>query len=269
MSAEDASGFVTLVETIFQSNYCAISATALLLYDWIITLDREKAFVWSRRRSVASVLYIFGRLVGPSSYITSMFLFSALTPCRVAILFEDVTSLFPYVFWAVFSGFRAHALSARNKAVAGVVLVLNLVPVGLNAYIYYFSQAVNYPPPLGCAQAYNGPNTSAAFISMRSGATADVNFPPAVLPVSYCSRGSIILAECIVIALTWKETWSFRHAKHIAGETTATRCGRKSVGEVLLVNGTFCFGVSLVLNVLTLVFTNIASLLSREHLGLY
>ena len=50
--------------------------TALLLYDWVITLYEEKALVWSRKINLAGVLYVLGRLVGPSSNLASLVLFN-------------------------------------------------------------------------------------------------------------------------------------------------------------------------------------------------
>ena len=56
---------------------CTIAA--LLLYDWVITFDREKALVWSRKLNLAGVLYVLGRLVGPSSYVASLVLFQSVS----------------------------------------------------------------------------------------------------------------------------------------------------------------------------------------------
>ncbi|KAL7278430.1 hypothetical protein ACG7TL_007427 [Trametes sanguinea] len=236
MSSDDIS---YLVATLYQSNICTISATVLLLYDWILTLDREMQLVWSQRKGLAAVLYMSGRLVTPISYLASMLLWSPVRDetCRQTILVEQVTGLLPYVFWGVFSCFRAHALSARNWVLAATVLMLALVPVGLNSYIYYYSQAVNYAPPIGCEELYDGPNTSTVFISI----------------ISYCSRGSIVLSECIVILLTWREAgFSFgRSAGHGQESASSVRKAR-SIRDVLFLNGTMCFGASLVMNALTL-----------------
>ncbi|KAH9900678.1 hypothetical protein C8Q73DRAFT_675193 [Cubamyces lactineus] len=233
MSAQEAAELVFLVSTSYQANLCDVSATALLLYDWVITFDREKALVWSRRINLASVLYVLGRLVGPSSNVASLVLFNSVSDkvstCQNVIYTQYVTNLLPYAYWGVFSAFRTHALSGRNLILSAFVLLLNLVPIALNSYIYCFSQAVNYFPPVGCSQTYNGPNTSAAFI----------------LIISSCSRGSIILAECIVIALTWKSVGRFRigRPRH-RGASGITLSGKANMRDVLFghSSGTLCFG---------------------------
>ncbi|KAI0655768.1 hypothetical protein C8Q70DRAFT_1057302 [Cubamyces menziesii] len=243
-----------------------MSVTALLLYDWVITLNREKALVWSRKINLAGVLYVLGRLVGPSSNLASLVLFNNVSDkvsivssdgrapistspflyrCQNVIYAQYVLNLLPYAFWGVFSAFRTHALSGRNRVLSAFVFLLNLVPIALNSasftYVYFFSQAVNYFPPIGCSQNYNGPNTSTAFFLIESA-------------ISSCSRGSIILAECIVIALTWKSVGLFRRGKHnrcgLAGITASS--GGSNIRDVLVVYGTLCFGVSIVLNILTL-----------------
>ncbi|KAI9070164.1 hypothetical protein FKP32DRAFT_1682629 [Trametes sanguinea] len=236
MSSDDLS---SLVSTLYQSNICTLSATALLLYDWALTLDRESRLVWSQRKGPAGLLYMLGRLVTPISYLASMLLWAPVSDerCRQVILAEQVTGLLPYVFWGVFSSFRAHALSARNWALAATVLLLALVPVGLNSYIYYYSQAANYAPPIGCEELYDGPNTSTVFISI----------------ISYCSRGSIVLAECIVIVLTWREAGLSFSCSAEHGQTSVRSVRKpRSIRDVLFLNGSVCFGASLAMNALTL-----------------
>ncbi|KAI0324266.1 hypothetical protein GY45DRAFT_1439180 [Cubamyces sp. BRFM 1775] len=239
MSAQYDSELVSLVATSYQANLCNVSATALLLYDWVITFDREKALVWSRKLNLAGVLYVLGRLVGPSSYVASLVLFQSVSDkrCQDVIYSQYVTNLLPYAYWGVFSAFRTHALSGRNKILSAVVFLLNLVPVALNAYIYYFSQAVNFFPPVGCSQTYNGPNTSSAFILIEFASVENVIQDTG-------ADGCCMFATSV-------------HPFHIVrsnhcGMFGITSNGRTTIRDVLFVNGTLCFGVSAVLNILTL-----------------
>ncbi|KAI0351101.1 hypothetical protein OH77DRAFT_969187 [Trametes cingulata] len=144
----------------------------MLLYDWIIALDRERELVWSRKMNAASVLYILSRVLGPSASIASMVLFSPVSDetyvpqtvaprimlsllvtflrCNVMMDFEHVLSLLPYGIWAWFASLRTYALSSRNILLTAIIFALMTVPVAANTYMYAFSKATNYAQPLGC-----------------------------------------------------------------------------------------------------------------------
>ncbi|KAI0776564.1 hypothetical protein BD413DRAFT_520664 [Trametes elegans] len=214
MSSDDSAYLVFLVETIYQS-YVHL----LLLYDWAVSLDREVALVWRGRTNLASVLYVLGRVVGPLSYVLSLVLFypvsdKGLHSCQSLMYAGEVASLLPYVFWGLFSAFRAHALSWRSAPIAALVMALNLVPVACNIYV----------------QEY----------------TSTVANPAVVLRI-------IILSECILIGLTWRETGLAYPSSWAKGSLATARGASPSVREVLFVSG----AVALTLNVLTLVLTKV------------
>ncbi|KAI0351098.1 hypothetical protein OH77DRAFT_1513980 [Trametes cingulata] len=162
MSVSDADSIVTSVEELTQSNICAVSATALLLFDWMITVDRETEVVWSGSMNVARVLYVLSRIVGPSANIVSMVMFSPVTDevCRALTNLENVLCLLPYGIWALFASLRTYALSGHKILLSGVIFALMMVPVAVNTYTYVFSEAANYGPPIGCVDGFNGPHSS-------------------------------------------------------------------------------------------------------------
>ncbi|KAI0365852.1 hypothetical protein BV20DRAFT_1056125 [Pilatotrama ljubarskyi] len=149
MSSGGYESYTSVLEGLSQTKLCVVSATALMLYDWMISLDRERSFVWSGRLNVASVLYVLGRLVGPAANIVSMALFSPVNDhmrgrdgprvCLGVTPLRDMGAL------------RAHALSGRKILVTAIVFILNVAPAVFDAYVYFaLSRAANYAPPIGC-----------------------------------------------------------------------------------------------------------------------
>ncbi|KAI0365139.1 hypothetical protein BV20DRAFT_1056669 [Pilatotrama ljubarskyi] len=150
------------------SNYCGVSALVLVVDDHLVNLDREIAFFWRRKASGASVLYFLNRY--------NMLHQSAWGVAALARLSET------YVPWAgeppksclerralsyrylAFAALRVLALSAASPrgfnhasarwSVMMLVLLLSLVPVGVNIYGYVLTTAFN-DPLFGCSGVIN------------------------------------------------------------------------------------------------------------------
>ncbi|EIW57028.1 uncharacterized protein TRAVEDRAFT_101942, partial [Trametes versicolor FP-101664 SS1] len=156
--------------------------SALLLYDWAVTLPIEQDVVWSRKMNVASVLYILARV------------------CKTLVYVQDVSAILPYFVWAgasiigilftsplsdlqtrfvVFSTYRGYALSGRKGYVAAIICMLTLVPIGVNLVR----------------------RTRVLFLISR---VAEV-LCTVLLPV-IVSRTSLILADILAMVVTWWHT---------------------------------------------------------------
>ncbi|GJE89146.1 hypothetical protein PsYK624_052400 [Phanerochaete sordida] len=64
MSAQDQSEYaeiVVAVQSIRTNNYVAMGALALIVYDYVITLDQEVNNVWRRKFTAASLLFYVNR----------------------------------------------------------------------------------------------------------------------------------------------------------------------------------------------------------------
>ncbi|CAE6357393.1 unnamed protein product [Rhizoctonia solani] len=59
--------FFDLVDAIHvqgeNARYLAISGIALLIYDWVTTLDKEVEYTWGRKWSLARVVYSLNRVL--------------------------------------------------------------------------------------------------------------------------------------------------------------------------------------------------------------
>ncbi|KAI0709733.1 hypothetical protein C8Q76DRAFT_785657 [Earliella scabrosa] len=222
---------ISFVDARYTYNLGILSATAILLYDTIITYENEFQLLWQRKIGIVALLHVFNRYTRILAYVSSVALFPKLSDnvCQIIGTFQEVAAIAPYIPLALFAAFRAYALSSRNLVLTIVVLVLNIVFIAPNVYFLFPTSVVNQGP-LGCLFQYNGPSDVAV-----------------VHVLVWMSRSSLILGECVVLALTLKVVHqaqrSFRH-REVQGA---------SLTGVLLVNGVTCFIVPLVLNIALLI----------------
>ncbi|KAI0777519.1 hypothetical protein BD413DRAFT_181425 [Trametes elegans] len=59
----DTAYLIQIYESFVQGEYFSISARALFLWDYFVTLDREVEYIWKKRLSAASILFILNRYV--------------------------------------------------------------------------------------------------------------------------------------------------------------------------------------------------------------
>ncbi|KAI0357324.1 hypothetical protein OH77DRAFT_1398753, partial [Trametes cingulata] len=103
---------------------------ALLFFEWAITLDREVELVWLNKRTGASLLFVLNGYLMLWSYVISLPLNFQL--CNVLGWFVTVSEVFPCIVWALFSSFRAAALSAGDLRVGAAVLAPSLAAIGIS-----------------------------------------------------------------------------------------------------------------------------------------
>ncbi|OJT09199.1 hypothetical protein TRAPUB_14353 [Trametes pubescens] len=215
MSSDDVAGLLSELDMANIDNLCIVSITALLLYDWAITLPVEQDVVWSHKMNVASVLYILARVCGPLYYLSTIVLLGFVNdtvPCKALVYVQDVSALLPYVVWAVFSTYRGYALSGRKGHVAAIIFTLTLVPIGVNMYYFVYTQPINYPPPTGCITN---------------------------IAISDSTLTIVILSEGVIVAWTWKCTGLRLLCAIKAGGTPTLPSRPKSFREVLFENARF------------------------------
>ncbi|RDX40955.1 hypothetical protein OH76DRAFT_277169 [Lentinus brumalis] len=73
--------------------------------------------------------------------------------CANLPIFEGVSTIVPYLSWAVFSAFRVYALTDRNRCLAIVVFILVASFLVPNIYEYAGFDNVNLPAPYDCSRA--------------------------------------------------------------------------------------------------------------------
>ncbi|KAI9060780.1 hypothetical protein FKP32DRAFT_1595102 [Trametes sanguinea] len=133
---------------------------------------------------------------------------------------------------AVFSCLRVYALTGRNMVLSGLTLFFGLMPFVLNMATIYAGHVVNELMPVGCTDEYTLPDT-------------------VTIALTFLSRGSLILSDLIVIAVTWWSTYKIsRLARSITGKLT--------LNQVMLENGTIYFLCMTCLNVLQVLLNAIS-----------
>ncbi|KAI0746884.1 hypothetical protein C8Q80DRAFT_1271711 [Daedaleopsis nitida] len=118
--------------------YCAVTACAFLVYEYLITFDQEVRLFWRRDVSGACILFFLNRYLSLSVQLLDLVLF--VTPM-------SITSHTSLINRDLFSGLRAYAL-CLNKPVSLLVSVLSLAPVGVNVAKYGYGLGGSDDNPL-------------------------------------------------------------------------------------------------------------------------
>ncbi|KAI0753789.1 hypothetical protein C8Q74DRAFT_1452512 [Fomes fomentarius] len=138
--------------------------------------------------------------------------------------------MLPYVALSLFSSLRIYALSGSDVPLSILVFILNVMYIVPDIYNDVVSHFVNRPPPYGCNQYLAEDNV--------------------YIPLLWTSRGTFLLGETIVLVWTFRKTvrWQSTFPIRMHGSS-------QMLSEVFLNDGVACFGVPLVLNVITLALT--------------
>ncbi|TFK81921.1 hypothetical protein K466DRAFT_604094 [Polyporus arcularius HHB13444] len=255
---------------------CSISASVLLFYDYLLTLNKEAGLFWKRKPSGASLLFLCNRYLTLLTQMFDIVQFTAnMSGERFAMqtFFCDAFSkvaatvdLCQYVPWAgkssfsrwldcsfgltcecfaVFSGLRAYALS-RYKSLGILVFLLSVGPDVVNLIKYAYGLS-----------GFSGPVW--AVESCAEGG-ADIMPLPQLSCIDYArtsscepkfviiSRSCLIAADVILILITWISLW--KRVIYVSGKPT-----RLSFTKVLLRDGTVYFIIILTMNILHLAFS--------------
>ncbi|KAI0084420.1 hypothetical protein BDY19DRAFT_971922 [Irpex rosettiformis] len=158
--------------------------------------------------------------------------------CKAVRYIFDIFDITQYFCLALFSALRAYSLldGGLKIIVTGVVFLLNIVPAATNLF-YYVTSTVMLDSEL-CS------------IASKTSKGADIGF-------SLGARISAIIGDTLVLLITWSKTArSYREARKLEISSPLI--------TLLFRNGTFCFMILLVLNVLEIAQRNVPSLLIME-----
>ncbi|KAH9852023.1 hypothetical protein C2E23DRAFT_731504 [Lenzites betulinus] len=229
-SADDATAQLILLYQAANSNLLWTScAIALLAYDYLLTFHHEVRFVWGRKFSAATVLFVLNRY-----FIILLYVVDMVTQCPGVGRFITVLEVVPYIIWATFSSLRAYALSRRNAIIGVIIFVLSLVPAGVNAYFFSTFTFVNLPPPNNCAA-----------LSDITPELSKIHFS-----VTIVSRTGLMAADVLVVIVTWISTYRLGRASH------DLHIGA-SFGVQLLRDGTIYFVVLIAMNIVHMVLNTV------------
>ncbi|KAM5545128.1 hypothetical protein V8D89_001239, partial [Ganoderma adspersum] len=149
----------------FTTMYCNNASTAILLYDWLLCIDQEVAFIWKAAGGLnaGSLVYALSRfpfMMGLVINTATIFPLSisiltlSVMPhsCRFAVWAADSFVLLSLLSVGMFSAFRVYAVSGRKVIPTLVVSILSAVPIIDSLMVYSgFTRAESLPSPFNCS----------------------------------------------------------------------------------------------------------------------
>ncbi|KAI0365857.1 hypothetical protein BV20DRAFT_1056130 [Pilatotrama ljubarskyi] len=215
---------IELYQQLIPNISCGIAVSVLLLYDTLLCADRESRLIWQRSKSVASALYFVNRYLPIVWNVLPLFTIYPVSDERYLssprLLPHIIISCLSLLGPAVFASLRVYALSEKSKALSAVTLVLSLAPFLITTTLLYRYRIVNYPAPINCTSINTEtPTTKLAYY---------------VHPATLASRACQILADLLVIGVTWRTTFQ-------SVQMLQDTLRRPSLHQVLLQNGSIYF----------------------------
>ncbi|TFK86465.1 hypothetical protein K466DRAFT_600299 [Polyporus arcularius HHB13444] len=88
-SATANSVLISQYSSFLLSNYCAIAATVLFIYECLITFGDEISLFWTRRFTGASVLFVSNRAIVMFAHVFTLITSSTATSPQVRLGFAE------------------------------------------------------------------------------------------------------------------------------------------------------------------------------------
>ncbi|RDX46096.1 hypothetical protein OH76DRAFT_1407228 [Lentinus brumalis] len=258
--SSDTDAVATLFNAITAENYCAAAASALFIYDTIVTFDREVACFWTHKRAAASLLFFANKWIYMTISVLDLVQLRPFPSDKSCSQFQVVGFAFvilQFVPAAVFSALRAYVLGS-SKLLGLIVLVLSLAPVGVNLVQYAYEMSGQNFPPFGCLEV----DKTTVAIALRRRLISG-HRPWRMLIFKNCtvvisSRIPLIVADLLLIYITWTKLSS----RSTFDDVRSSK--RLSLPGILFRTGTIYFVALFILNVLHLSLT-LTSLTGKDR----
>ncbi|RPD73086.1 hypothetical protein L226DRAFT_536590 [Lentinus tigrinus ALCF2SS1-7] len=248
MSISDYSpaDLIATFQSTFDDDCCWYAGAVLVVYDCVITFGQEVDLFWKRRLTGASVLFILTRYLALLTIFMGMLEYVPTTDssCTMVVKAQAAFEYMQYLPWAVFSGLRVFALSDQNWLLSGLVMLLSLVPFGINVGQYAYGLTGEVDPLFGCSAVLPITDKFARKITISS-------------------RTCLIASDALVIAITW---FAMLRCRDRFGEMT---WHSTSLTTILARDGTIYFILLLILNTLHLTFTMLSIHAAFEPLSYF
>ncbi|KAI0085171.1 hypothetical protein BDY19DRAFT_909283 [Irpex rosettiformis] len=153
-----------------------VNVLAFYCFEWLVTFDQEVTHIWARKWSLSTWVFAINR------HVTLLAVILQILPA------PNNDALTVLQFLAI-ARLRASAICHRSIWVFVVVFVLSGVPVVVNMVLFVKED------PL--------------FLSGPTGTVCTVFLPfsdSVILKLALITRGAVVAADIIVLAVTWKET---------------------------------------------------------------
>ncbi|TFK83881.1 hypothetical protein K466DRAFT_602495 [Polyporus arcularius HHB13444] len=83
--ADDAAATVALFDSFYTIDYCAVASSVIFIYDALITLDREVAYLWTAKRvGGASLLFLANKWISMAVYVMVLVGFTSFPSDKVS-----------------------------------------------------------------------------------------------------------------------------------------------------------------------------------------
>ncbi|EKM57597.1 uncharacterized protein PHACADRAFT_206490 [Phanerochaete carnosa HHB-10118-sp] len=250
MSAQSAQALVQAYSQLLVEDYAIVAVSCkyilrLVVYEFLITTSDEADILWKRPVTTSAILLgsvrwcmlltVALQLAPPtrmSGLLTQHVAYwNSTHSCKTLSVLDVVITLTGFIQTALFSSLRVFAIWRRSYVWSLPVFALSMVPVVTNLIYTAMSKYISVAVPLvGMTCISESP---------FSGQTTYV--PQARRSVLYITRVSLILADTMVLILTWIKTFGhWRHARSVGVKVSMTTC--------LLRDGTIYFIILLAMN---------------------
>ncbi|RPD72646.1 hypothetical protein L226DRAFT_614790 [Lentinus tigrinus ALCF2SS1-7] len=243
----DIAQIIALYDSMLGDNYLGWVPIALLIYDFVLTFDREVELFWKRKLTSASVLFILTRYIAIVRVLLSIMGYLSIqwtdASCNRLVKTAAITEYMQSIPWAAFSALRGFALT-KNRGIAAVIFTLSVAPVGVILAQFVLGISGAAWPVAGCLATYT-------------------NTPRELIMFPIVSRGGQTIADFILVVATWRTLGT------AAIRPSMTKRSRGSIAAIMLWNGLLYFIVLFALNVihlalwLTSVFGNPVSFMTE------
>ncbi|KAI0703648.1 hypothetical protein C8T65DRAFT_654645 [Cerioporus squamosus] len=228
------SSFASVLDSARAVETAYFASAALIAYEYCLTFHREVQQIW--RRGFSSSTFLFYAVRYPA-VISPLFVILDLSPwngqsdrtCTILVRSEMALNVLLLSSAALFSALRAYALCGQNLTILVLVLVLGLVNPAISVYTFVQSTPFLITAPL----------QACGFLTV---------IPPTIYEKYVWmigARASALLADAIVLIVTWKRTWSIR-------AEVASFARTSSLTQTLMRDGTAYFVVLLIVNLIGL-----------------
>ncbi|KAH8083298.1 hypothetical protein BXZ70DRAFT_958347 [Cristinia sonorae] len=227
MSASSATELSENYRAYRENNNYIIAAKALFIWDYIITLDNEVRYVWGRKPTIATILFLLNRYVVLACMLFQLIVLGGTeVSCNSIVRIVQTLVVISLFVLAAFFSLRIYATWGRDWRPAVPILLLALVSPVANVWIYSQSTPVVAPfPAVGCAQYFIHDITVYSRLSI-------------------VIRTTTIASEFLVVLFTFVKAVGSRKSRHFNEQAPLFMC--------IIRDGTLHFLLMLTLNVIQL-----------------
>ncbi|KAH9938350.1 uncharacterized protein B0H18DRAFT_966783 [Fomitopsis serialis] len=211
-------------------NYMYFSATALYVYDYLLTLDREVRYIWGVRPSFGTILFYFYRYPALANTVLEVLTridapWQTVKSCGIMQRFQMGLDVIILVSTSIFAALRVFAIYNRNRWLCATVLLIGLVNPGI--LIYLFTRSI---PSLGTVDGFR-----ACTLSLAGNERSYEKCVYSPIRWMIFARVAALISDGLVLVLTGLKTSQRR--KDVDGAEGIQR----ALKGVLLHDTTICF----------------------------